>query len=263
MKGWIGAPQEAPCGYFPGRTARMENALLSDLDPPLLGLLLERGLRHFGEDFFRPSCETCGLCLPLRIPVKGYSPSRSARRILSKGKRFSSALEVPVPTKEAWELYKLHKKRFPLDSVAEADYTGFRRAFFTPTGGHRVLTVKDEERIILMAHLDLFPRGISAVYCYYHPDYAAHSLGTLAILQEILLAQELEKEFLYLGYWIPGHPHMDYKIKFAPNQLLLRGDTWYDYRNSRGEILLDPEVPLRFLPAIPLEGYFISKREDP
>jgi leucyl-tRNA---protein transferase len=259
VTGWVGEPRRAPCGYFTGLTAVFEGALLEGVSAAITGSLVDRGVRHFGTEYFRPLCPSCGLCLPLRVRADRFIPSSSQRRILKKGLRFTAALEDPVPSGDAFRLYRDHKTRFPGDAEEDISYESFVRTFFTPTEGHRILTLRQEGRLILVSHLDFLPRALSAVYCYYDLEFLPFSPGTLAILLELELARRLGLSHLYLGYWISGHPHMDYKIRFYPNQLLLAGDSWYDYRDNGGGLVLDPGVPLRFHPETPLKKYFSFK----
>ena len=48
------------------------------------------------------------------------------------------------------------------------------------------------------------------------PDERARSLGTLGILNQLDWARRDGRDHLYLGYWIAGHPRMDYKRRFHP-----------------------------------------------
>jgi arginine-tRNA-protein transferase len=76
-----------------------------------------------------------------------------------------------------------------------------------------------------VAVTDVCANGISAVYTFYDPAETARSLGTCAILQQIELARRRGMPWLYLGFWIDGHPKMDYKRRFRPLQV--RGtDGW-------------------------------------
>ena len=75
---------EIQCGYFPDRTFISENFYAHDFNREHLDILLARGYRHFGTYFFRPACGTCSRCIPIRVPLKGYVFTKSARRILNK-----------------------------------------------------------------------------------------------------------------------------------------------------------------------------------
>jgi arginine-tRNA-protein transferase len=51
------------------------------------------------------------------------------------------------------------------------------------------------------------------------------SLGTLAVLFQISLAQQLGMKSLYLGYWIEDCQKMSYKTNYQPLELL-QENTW-------------------------------------
>jgi arginine-tRNA-protein transferase len=57
------------------------------------------------------------------------------------------------------------------------------------------------------------------VYTFFDPAEHARSLGTFAILQQVELARRRAVPWLYLGFWIEGHPKMDYKRRFRPLQV--------------------------------------------
>jgi arginine-tRNA-protein transferase len=66
-----------------------------------------------------------------------------------------------------------------------------------------------------VAVTDLTGDALSAVYTFYDPAYEQRGLGTYAILRQIEWAKRAGLRHLYLGYWIEGHPKMDYKRRFG------------------------------------------------
>ena len=78
---------EAPCPYLPDRTARYEYFFALDLDARELDALIATGWRKFGLYFFRPECPGCRSCVPLRVPVAGFRPSKGQRRVMRKNIR--------------------------------------------------------------------------------------------------------------------------------------------------------------------------------
>ena len=82
------------CPYLKGKTARHENVLVKELAEEELETLLKLGFRHFGEYFFRPMCHQCHSCIPIRIPVEKFIPSKSVKRLFSRNKHFTVKLEI-------------------------------------------------------------------------------------------------------------------------------------------------------------------------
>ncbi|KAJ3167873.1 Arginyl-tRNA--protein transferase 1 [Geranomyces variabilis] len=77
-----------------------------------------------------------------------------------------------------------------------------------------------DDQLIAVAVLDVLPGCLSSVYFFYEPDYSALSLGTVSALKEIVLAEELRREYYYMGYYIHTCQKMRYKAQFAPSELL-------------------------------------------
>ncbi len=77
---------------------------------------------------------------------------------------------------------------------------------------------------------DVLDDGLSMVYSFYDPTLRELSLGTYMILDHIELAREVGLPYVYLGYWVPGSPKMDYKIKFSALEVYRSGE-WLNLEN--------------------------------
>ena len=77
-----------------------------------------------------------------------------------------------------------------------------------------------DDELIACAVVDRLPQALSAVYTFFDPDQAQRSLGIYAVLQQIELARKTGRPHVYLGYWVPGSPKMDYKKGFSALQVL-------------------------------------------
>ena len=74
----------------------------------------------------------------------------------------------------------------------------------------------------------MLPDSLSAVYTFFTAQHPSRSLGTFAILAQIEHARRAGLEFVYLGFWLDGHPKMHYKQTFRPIQMLVDRD-WQDF----------------------------------
>ena len=72
---------------------------------------------------------------------------------------------------------------------------------------------------------DVLDDGLSMVYSFFDPDRASDSLGTAIILDHITIAREAGLPYVYLGYWVPGSPKMDYKSRFNALEVY-KGGCW-------------------------------------
>ncbi|PKA02422.1 arginyltransferase, partial [Leptospira ellisii] len=53
----------------------------------------------------------------------------------------------------------------------------------------------------------------------YDPEETKRGLGSFAILRSILYAKESGMKYFHLGYFLPGHPDMDYKRNWTPAEI--------------------------------------------
>lgn len=71
-------------------------------------------------------------------------------------------------------------------------------------------------KLAAVAIVDLLDKALSAVYTFFDPELASHSLGTYAVLWQIEHAKQLGLDYLYLGYWIKQCRKMSYKDQYRP-----------------------------------------------
>ena len=213
---------EHRCSYLQGRTAR---SVFVDPQMPLdstrYGVLLDWGFRRSGVYVYRPACGACQQCKPVRVPVAEFVPSRSQRRCIKD----NADLHVGAESELNSEHYALYRRylyaRHPRGGMDPEDRTAFRSFLASAWGESEILAFRDPRgRLLAGAVVDRVPQGLSAVYTYFDPDAAARSLGTFAVLCEIVRARALKLPYVYLGYWVPGSQTMDYKHRFRPLETL-------------------------------------------
>ena len=74
--------------------------------------------------------------------------------------------------------------------------------------------------LIACALVDALADGLSLVYSFYEPSLPRRSLGSFIILDHVVQARLHGIPYVYLGYWVPGSPKMDYKARFRPIEVL-------------------------------------------
>jgi leucyl-tRNA---protein transferase len=219
-----------PCGYFTERTAR--NLVIDPAAqhlPQIYDAALSRGYRRAGGHVYRPLCSGCRACIAARVPVQQFTADRSQRRCLQRNQDLESRLEPASYREEYFNLYRRYLGvRHPGGGMDDPDPDDFGRFLFTRWSPTWFLELRLGSRLLGVAVTDVASAGLSAVYTFYDPDEQARGLGTYSILRQIQLTRERGLEHLYLGYWIDGHPKMDYKARFRPLELLT-ADGWCEH----------------------------------
>ncbi|HZP66482.1 MAG TPA: arginyltransferase [Rudaea sp.] len=211
-----------PCGYYAERTA--QNLVIDPASPQLpqiYNAALSRGFRRAGGHVYRPQCSGCRACVAARVPVAAFRPDRSQRRCLARNADLELAIAHPRCDAEYFELYRRYLgERHPGGGMDDPDADDFSRFLYTSWSPTRFVELRKDGRLLAVAVSDFATHGLSAVYTFYDPAEAKRGLGTCAILHQIELARAYGLHYVYLGFWIDGHPKMDYKARFRPLELL-------------------------------------------
>jgi arginine-tRNA-protein transferase len=208
------------CSYLADKKQSMHYKVINDCTVNECQEFVERGFRRFGRMFFRPLCEGCDECQSIKIDVKNFKFSKSQRRVLKKAEHIKSYIKRPSMSKEHLELFdKYHqymkdKKGWEYSGVdAKNYYSSFVDAHHD--FGYEILYY-DENKLIGIDLIDVLEDGISSIYFYYDPDYTKYSLGKLSLYNQILYAQNTNKSWIYLGYYVKECPSLSYKSHYKP-----------------------------------------------
>jgi len=218
------------CPYLPDRPARMPLRLPArSLRADELDQRLAAGDRRQGVVLYRTECPDCLACIPLRIRVQKFEPSRTHRRILRRGNS-TLTLEIGPPTLDdrRVKLYNRHKILRGLgDENGLIDRDGYL-AFLVETccDSFEMRFLRNGE-LVGVAIVDRGSTSLSAMYCYYEPELGQLSIGTYAILKQLELCRSRDMRYLYLGLYVEGSPTMAYKARFFPHQQR-RDGRWLD-----------------------------------
>ncbi len=222
---YISAPEA--CNYLPGREARNIFAPPSGgMTNTLYSSLIELGFRRSGSFVYRPHCRACTACIPTRIPIEHFVPSRSQRRNLGMNRDLGVRIRKPVYREEHYALYSRYQSmRHPgggMDEPTPQTYQGFLTSDWSQTVFVEFVL---DDRVVAVAVTDILDQGLSAVYTFFDPELGARGLGTHAILWQIEETRRRGLSYLYLGYWIAQSPKMVYKSRFQGIEGLL-ADRW-------------------------------------
>lgn len=213
---------EHPCAYLPGRLARtafVDPELVMDAN--LYGLLAAHGFRRSGPHVYRPHCEGCRACVPVRIPVAEFEADRTQRRVWRRNADLHVELLPATFRPEHYQLYTRYlEARHPGGGMQGAEESDYSQFLMSPWGASFLMETRREGELLAVAVVDELKDALSAVYTFYEPSLPERSLGTFAILREIDEARRRGLAWLYLGYWIAESRKMAYKGRYRPLERL-------------------------------------------
>jgi arginine-tRNA-protein transferase len=213
------------CSYLPGRRARSQVATPTHMiDAHAYSALIRAGFRRSGQFTYRPHCEQCHACVPVRVEVARFVPNRTQRRCLKRNRHLSARF-LPLDFKdEHYQLYRSYLGSRHAGGGMDRDGPDQYTQFLLSSNVDSVMVeFRDGETLVMVAVVDQIEDGISAVYTFFDPARDRDSLGVYGVLWQIELAKRLELPYLYLGYWIGESPKMAYKQQYPPLEGLIDG----------------------------------------
>ena len=213
------------CSYLPDREATtMFVDPRAEVDKKLYSQLTALGFRRSGSHYYRPHCEHCNACVPVRLKVNEFRPDRNQRRVLRKNSDIRCRI-VPAEFNERYyQLYAHYIEERHWDGdMYPPSRDQFSSFLVEGATDSRFVEMTLDDELIGLAALDLLDDGLSAIYTVFCPEMEHRSLGTFAILWQIGEAQRRGLPHLYLGYWISECRKMNYKTRFRPIEALRDG----------------------------------------
>lgn len=215
------------CSYLPDRDATtMFVDPRATIDKKLYSQLTALGFRRSGSHYYRPHCEQCNACVPVRVRVDEFTANRSQRRVLKKNSDLQYSLEPASFSEQDYQLYENYiEQRHQDGDMYPPSREQFKSFLVEGATDSWFLKVRLHNELIALAAIDVLDDGLSAIYTAYNPAFEDRSLGTLAVLWQIQEARRRKLPHLYLGYWIRECRKMNYKTRFQPIEAL-RNNRW-------------------------------------
>lgn len=212
-----------PCPYLRGRE---EGKLLVSLDDgdavERFDLLIEHGFRRSHQWAYRPRCQGCLACWPVRIDVEAFVASRSQRRVLRGVRGLTLECGPPLGEEADLQVLRAYIGDRHNDGVMAAMTDDELRSMIEDS---RIQTelwrLRDAEgAVVAVMIVDCVSDALSLVYSAFLPPLRELSVGTAWVLLAVVEASRRQLAYVYLGYLVEGCRKMEYKASFSALQVL-------------------------------------------
>ena len=215
-----------PCSYLPDREARSQVATPTHLiDTEVYSELVRSGFRRSGVFTYRPWCDRCEACVPVRLPVNQLEMNRTQRRCLRQHAQLEVREAPLLFSEEHFRLYNRYQLARHagggMDEDSQEQYAHFLLQSRVDT---RLIEFLEDGVLRMVSVIDVLDDGLSSVYTFYEPDVPKSSYGSFNILWQALQCRAMGLPHLYLGYWIAESPKMRYKQNFRPLEGRIDGE---------------------------------------
>jgi len=213
----------SPCPYLPDRMERKIFTQLDPLDGPHLNnYLTHAGFRRSQNVIYRPACESCRECRSLRIIVDAFKLTSSFKRTLSRNSDLIATPTGAIATPEQFDLLQRYlNHRHPDGGMVEMDFQRYEMMVEDCATETEIVEYRTQDGTLIACVLaDRLMDGLSLVYSFFDPEHSKRSLGNYMILDQIKRCAAERSPYLYLGYWVPDSPKMQYKSRFRPCETL-------------------------------------------
>lgn len=217
------------CPYLEGRT---EQRLATDLSrhPQKHDILAKAGFRRVENWVYKPVCQGCQECLPIRIPSGNGTDgllkiSRNQKRVIARNNDLKRVILPNFSREDHFELFRSYlSSRHADGQMADMDEDSYAAMVTSSPIETVVVEYRDQGRLISVILIDIQQDGLSAVYSFFDPTEDHRSPGTFMVLDAAALAYEMDLPYLYLGYYIAASQKMAYKARFSPAEVLVGGN---------------------------------------
>ena len=225
------------CFFYAGRTWTGEFRQILGMNAETFESHLEAGYFSRGIEFYKPVCQTCRECVPIRLPVADFRPSKSQRKLARQNADLELRIAKPRYSHERLELYaRYHRSRWGWLSVdLDVLKPHYTEHLVADWGGAWEFSFWLNHKLLGFGIVDEANQAVNSRYFVYEPELGKQrGLGIYSLMCEIEWCQSQGKSHHYLGMYVETSPSMSYKVGFRPFELRLPSGEWTRVADRKG-----------------------------
>lgn len=178
----------------------------------------------------------------LRINLEDFEADKNQRKLARMNAQFRVEIKPAQVTLDKEVLFMRYRSGVTFEASSSLHQLLYGRSENNIFSTYEIV-LYDNNRLIACGFFDLGKKSAAGITSFYDPDYKKNSLGRYLIFLKAAYCAEKGYRYFYPGYFVPGYPAFDYKLKMNAEVL-----QYYSLKETRWvsiDHFSEAEIPLR------------------